>query len=372
MPQSSVTAVRPLVLVVEQDPSRSGPVWTALSAEAELVSAATFAEAAARLEQSPGPGLIVLVACDGAEVEAACGALRDESASFIPVLVLLPETGREERRRALAAGAIDCLFEPLDPEDLRLRARELLRLRARWLKREGEMARLREVAELKDDLVALILHDLRNPLAGVFGYLSALDLATRERRNLDLREDVEGAMASARKVNEVLGEMLEIRMLEEGGLPLRREHTALSGLGAAALSSLEGAARERGVFLALETDPLAMALLDQRLVRRALENLMSNALRYSPAGSTIAIHLSAEPGGARLAVADSGPGIPDELKDSVFNKFATVEGARGQVRRGFGLGLYQVRLVVVALGGTARVRDREGGGAIVELWLPDA
>ena len=357
--------------MVEDDPGRADAVCLLLTPLGTVRRAIGCAAAAAQLRSGADPDMILLVARDAVQAGASCQVLRPEEQTFVPMLVLLPAE-HTDRRLASELAAESVLHEPLEPGVLLGRVRSLLRLRHRWSNCEAEMARLRRVASLKDDLVALILHDLRNPLAGVFGFLSALDLSTRDSRHSVLREDVEGAMASARKLHEVLGDLLEIRMLEEGAMPVRKAETRLNGLGAEAVSSLDGAARERSVQLSLDVTAGETAVLDSRLVRRALENLISNGLKYSPGGTTILVSVRADRGGARLRVSDSGPGIPDELKEAVFDKFATVEAVRGQTRRGFGLGLYQVRLVVEAHGGTASIGDREGGGAVVELWFPAA
>jgi len=370
MPESSAIAARNItLLVVEDDPGRADAVCELIHPLGTVHRAVGCAAAAAQLRSGADADLVILIARDRAQAEDSCRLLRADELTFVPILVLLPEKHTDQRfENELAAESV--LNEPLEHDVLLARVRALLRLRHRWSTCEAEMSRLRRVALLKDDLVALILHDLRNPLAGVFGFLSALDLSTRDSRHSILREDVEGAMASARKLHEVLGDLLEIRMLEEGAMPVRKAETRLNGLGAEAVSSLDGAARERSVRLSLDVAAGETAVLDSRLVRRALENLISNGLKYSPAGTTILVSVRADRGGARLRVSDSGPGIPDELKEAVFDKFATVEAVRGQTRRGFGLGLYQVRLVVEAHGGTASIGDREGGGAVVELWFP--
>ena len=370
MPESSTSAAREnTLLVVEDDPGRADAVLEALRPLGGIRRVAGCEAAAALLRSGADADLCVILARDAAQAEAGCRILRACQPAFVPLLVLLPGLP-DPRAASLPAEVV--LHGPLDPPALLGRARHLASLRQRFRASEAEMSRLGRVAALKDDMVALILHDLRNPLAGVFGFLSALDLATRESRHADLREDVEGAMASARKLHEVLGDLLEIRMLEEGAMPVRKAETRLSGLGLEAVSSLDGAARERSVQLSVDVSAGETAVLDARLVRRALENLISNGLKYSPGGTTIVVSVRADRGGARLRVSDSGPGIPDELKKAVFDKFATVEGVRGQTRRGFGLGLYQVRLVVEAHGGTAAVGDRPGGGAVVELWFPAA
>jgi signal transduction histidine kinase len=146
--------------------------------------------------------------------------------------------------------------------------------------------------------------------------------------------------------------------------------TRLRELARGAIRSLEGAARERSVRLLLDAQAEDEGHLDARLVGRALENLIANALKYSPAGAQVGVSVRQRLDGAVMEVSDAGRGIPDADKAAVFDKFHTLEAGRGEALRGFGLGLYQVKLAVDAHGGRARVRDRAGGGAIFELWFP--
>ncbi|MBI3726175.1 ATP-binding protein, partial [bacterium] len=113
-----------------------------------------------------------------------------------------------------------------------------------------------------------------------------------------------------------------------------------------------------------------VALIDRKLARRALENLIANAVKYSPRGQPVDIEARVGERGIEIDVADRGPGIPDELKGTMFEKFGSVEVSRGEARRGYGLGLHLVKLAAEAHGGGVSVRDREGGGSIFRLVLP--
>jgi signal transduction histidine kinase len=135
---------------------------------------------------------------------------------------------------------------------------------------------------------------------------------------------------------------------------------------------VSGSARARRFEFSAEVDLIAdlRVSADRKLVRRAVENLLSNALKYSPSGGVVMAGVHAIGGGVQIEVADRGVGIPDELKNTLFRKFGSVEEARGELRRGHGLGLYLVKLVADAHGGRAIVRDREGGGTTFGLLLP--
>jgi signal transduction histidine kinase len=112
--------------------------------------------------------------------------------------------------------------------------------------------------------------------------------------------------------------------------------------------------------------------IDAALVRRALENLLANALRYTRARTTVTLAIEVGPASVDLTVADRGPGVPDAAKDRVFEKYGSVETGAAPTRRGRGLGLYLVKLASEAHGGAVSVEDREGGGAIFRIRIPRA
>ncbi len=119
----------------------------------------------------------------------------------------------------------------------------------------------------------------------------------------------------------------------------------------------------------MRVEPGEPALLNEKLVRRAIENLLGNALKYTPSGKDISVAVHRFPDSIAIEGADRGPGIPADMKASMFQKFGSVEAKKGGVRKGFGLGLYMVKLVAEGHGGSVEVLDRVGGGALFRLVL---
>jgi signal transduction histidine kinase len=233
-----------------------------------------------------------------------------------------------------------------------------------------QLEELTQLQSLKDDLISLIVHDLRNPLAGVSSCLKLIEPKPSAPDPGGLREMVALAREGLRKLSELVTDLLEVHQLEEKKLELRRERCAVGELLRQAAATLEATARLSGVKLELAQVADVSPAVDIRLVRRSIENLISNALKFSVEGS--AVTLGAERAGEAIAieVADRGPGLPDELKDRLFTKFASVEKTPSQVRRGYGLGLYVVKLVATAHGGSVEARPREGGGTVFRITLP--
>ena len=135
------------------------------------------------------------------------------------------------------------------------------------------------------------------------------------------------------------------------------------------VSPMEAVARRKNVRLVRTVQGEPMAPLDENLVKRSLENLVSNAVKYTPAGGDVEIALRRVDGHVEIEVADRGPGVPDEQKPDMFEKFGSVEAKTGARRKGIGLGLYLVKLVAEGHEGSVAVEDRPGGGSVFRLIL---
>ena len=231
---------------------------------------------------------------------------------------------------------------------------------------------LRQLQALKDDLVSLVVHDLQNPLSGLVGCLKLVKAAPGSaEETAKNREYLDAAQVSARRIGQLVRDVLDVRRMEEGALPLQRERVALRALAAQAAHALEGAARMGRVAVAV-SGPEDMHLeLDPKLIRRAVENLIANAIKLSPEGATVEVLIARTEGGAAIEVLDRGPGLPDGASERLFRKFGAVETNAGAERRGYGLGLYVVKLVAAAHGGAVTVRTREDGGAVFRVELPE-
>ena len=297
----------------------------------------------------------------------ACKLIKDQYRNpYLPVLLVTGLTDREQRKIGLQSGADDFLTKPVDDEELLLRTRAFLRLRAQDSLIRQQLKELAKMHLAKDEMTSLMVHDLRSPLAGIMAHLRLLLDDLPEGRSHD---DVSGALRAADSMFETLEEALQIRLLEEGHLDIRRQPVDLGEFVKRAVLTLEAVARRKKIALEVRVEPGEAALLDEKLVRRALENLLGNALKYTPSGRDISVGVRRLPEAIAIEVADRGPGIPADMKASMFQKFGSVEAKKGGVRKGFGLGLYMVKLVAEGHGGSVEVLDRDGGGALFRLVL---
>jgi signal transduction histidine kinase len=234
------------------------------------------------------------------------------------------------------------------------------------------LERLQRSLARQQEFVADAGHELRTPLAVL---RMELELATRPGRSREeLADAVEHAAAEAARLSDLADAMLFLARADGGASLIRPEPTSLEPLLGAAVRAMRARADLAGVSVVLDIDDALAAEVDPSAVRRAVDNLLANAVEHTPAGGTVLV--TAAPSPDRRAVVidvdDEGPGFPPEFLPHAFERFQRADAARSHAsgQLGAGLGLAIVAEVAAAHGGTAGVSNRPGGGARARLTLP--
>jgi len=217
---------------------------------------------------------------------------------------------------------------------------------------------------MRTALLAAVSHDLRTPLASIKASVSSLrqtDVEWSEADEADLLATIE---QNADRLDALIGNLLDMSRLHTGSLQPFLRPTAIDEVAPVAAGGLDDPLRlEMAV-----PDGFPLVLADPGLLEQVLANLFSNALRYSPAGRPPELHAFLDGSAVRLEVADHGPGVPDELKERIFEPFERV----GDRHPGVGLGLAVARGFAEAMGGRIGAFDTPGGGLTVRVTLPAA
>jgi signal transduction histidine kinase len=229
-------------------------------------------------------------------------------------------------------------------------------------KERAEVERLRRVDLTRSEFVAVAAHEFRTPLAAIIGVLSTLRTHGASLRAQVRIELIDGAAAQAERLARLVEDLLTVSRIEDGVLRLALSRTDARHLVSEATRA-SGAAGRVDVDLH-RVDPV---VCDPDAVIRVLTNLLDNALKYSPEGARVAINVSQDDDRVRFAVRDSGPGVPEEAREAIFERFRRGEGSG---KPGVGLGLYISRGLVRAHGGELSVGQAERGGAEFVFWLP--
>jgi two-component system sensor histidine kinase BaeS len=219
-------------------------------------------------------------------------------------------------------------------------------------------------------LLADVSHELMTPLTSMRGYLETLampeataDSATRERYVRIIGDET-------RRLEHIVGDLLDLARLETGGAPLDVQDVSVEGLFGAVTARPELDAATRGVALRTSIEPGAEIVRgDARRLEQALQNLVANALRHTPAGGEVQLDCHLDASMAVIAVRDTGAGIAAEHLPHLFDRFYKVEASRGGREKGSGLGLSIVKAVTDRHRGTVTVVSGPGGSTF-ELRLP--
>ncbi|MGH8157001.1 MAG: HAMP domain-containing sensor histidine kinase [Rhodanobacter sp.] len=208
-------------------------------------------------------------------------------------------------------------------------------------------------------------HELRSPLARLH---LILDLAQRSTHANEAEAYFRQAEQEIARLDRMTGEMLTLSRLE-GGIPgMQRERLALLELLRGCMAQAELEADARQVRLQLMLSQPVTVLGSALLLERAMDNLITNAIKFSPVGGSVELVVHAHEGSAELSIRDHGPGVPEAELESLFRPF--FRGSNAALTEGHGLGLTIVQRVVQVHGGEIHARNGEGGGLEVRLRLP--
>jgi signal transduction histidine kinase len=233
-----------------------------------------------------------------------------------------------------------------------------------------EVTHERELDRLKDDFVATVSHELRTPLTSMMGFLEMI----REGEAGELTDEQKRFLAivyrSSERLQRLVGDLLFVARLDANGLQLQFAPVDVEELVHDAVESAGALARSRELHLDLELAPLPMVTGDRERLSQLVGNLISNALKFTPAGGRVTVRTFVDGSRAVIEVEDDGIGIPEAEQDRLFQRFFRSTTATEQAIPGTGLGLVISRAIAEAHGGTVDVRSEEGAGACFRVELP--
>lgn len=373
----------PLILVADDVPANVELLYDQLAMLGYRVISAVDGPSAVELCFAEKPDLCIL------DVAMPAGSLRvdDRSTGFevcrrlkrdprterIPVIFVTALNDTTDRVKAIEAGGDDFLTKPHNRQILSARVRSLLRLKFATDALDDSYRKLRELEKVRDDLMKMIVHDLKTPLTSVLASLEmALDgdfgaVSEMQRRVLG------DAEAKAEDLLGLIGDLLEVARIEESALDLDLAPIAPGAFIAEIVHEWEVRFQQEGarIFVDVAEDaPVIHA--DKGLLKRVFANLIQNALTHtgSAVEITLLAHRDTATGGILFTVADNGPGIPPEYHELIFRKFERAKQPEVPRVRSSGLGLAFCKLAVELHGGRIWVRSTEGSGSQFHIAMP--
>ena len=357
------------LLLADDQPQELEHLEQILATEGHICARARDGAEAVKRFNSERPDLVILdVMMPGMDGIKATRKLKAQSNGiYTPVLLVTGLDDVEDRLAGFDAGADDFLTKPVEDWELRARVRTFLQIASQQRETEQALRKVRELQAFRDELIELLVHDLKNPLACLSSNLAFVE--SRLEGDEEGREALADCRDSTSRLLRMVTVLLDVNRLEEQKLvPATRQEQARLLLE----SSARGRGHEasfRGLRVEVGGDPALSVKVDVDLLGRVLDNLLDNALRYTPRDGLIRLHAGTGPLGVRLGIANSGASIPERDRDRIFSKYERLatRGPRGANR---GLGLYFCRLAVEAHGGRISVDDDEGRGTRFLIDLP--
>jgi PAS domain S-box-containing protein len=235
---------------------------------------------------------------------------------------------------------------------------------------ESRNERLLELDRLKDEFVALVSHELRTPLTSIRGYLELVldgeagEVSDEQRQFLGIVE------RNANRLLALVGDLLFLAQIEAGKLSLEVGAVDVAALAAEAVETARPLAEEKRVTLTLATSPLPLLAGDRVRLAQLLDNLISNAIKFTPEGGRVDVRATTSRGNAILEVRDTGMGIAATEQEHVFERFFRASAAAERAIQGTGLGLAISKAIVHAHGGRITLASTEGEGATFRVTIP--
>lgn len=365
------------VLVVDDVPHNVQLLARILKAEGHTIRTALSGPEAITLAHNSPPDIILLdIQMPEMDGYAVCEYLKaDEILQHIPIIFISALTDTQGIVKALNTGGVDYVTKPFKIQEVVARVNSQMML----VEQRREIERLREqdrqhyhaLDEMKNEFIRMATHDLKNPLGIIMGYAHIFEsIHVAEEHRVLMRDGLQDMHRAVDKMQRLVGDMLDLAKLGTRA-NLHFEPTALADAVAAWIQNHELPAREKAhtLVFAPHADDI-MVDLDAPSFERVFDNLVSNAIKYTPEGGRIEIILDRDRAHAYLHVSDTGYGIPAEHLDCIFKAFYRVPHDGHRRADGTGLGLSIVKTIVEQHGGAIEVESEPGSGSTFSVILP--
>lgn len=357
------------ILIVDDDPNAFDVIEAHLYREGYDLFYASSGEEALNLLDSVEPDVILLDVMmpklNGIEV---CRTIKSDSHwKHVPVIIVTALNSKEDLARSLNAGADDFITKPVSGIELRARVRSMLRIKQQYDALEATL-------RLREDLSNMIVHDLRNPLTNI---LLCSDLLLQTSANRKDLQRLQIIAESSRELNSMIDNLLMLAKMDSGKMVLNRTFVDLNELVSTVTLQFQSISEQKNIRLIskLGESPESL-LIDMNLFHRVLENLISNAIKFSPPESVVILTVSYRDESlssdfanskVQLQIIDSGPGISEERKRHIFDKYEVGDLMSGVSQ--IGLGLTFCKMVIEAHQGRIFVADNQPQGSIFTVIL---
>ncbi|MBT3231985.1 MAG: hybrid sensor histidine kinase/response regulator [Calditrichaeota bacterium] len=366
------------ILVVDDEPANIHVLMGTLKNDYAILAATNGQKALEFAARTPTPDLILLdimmPEMDGYEV---CRRLKENpDTSDIPVIFITAMTEIENKTKGFELGAVDYITKPFDPREVEIRVRTHITFKhaKEELERHHQVLKqsysaLQKAETARDSLTHMIVHDMRTPLNGIQGYIDMILILHKDKLDESILHDLKGAKTNASKLIEMVSSLLDLNRLESGQMPVDMKENDL-------VQTIRDAVLILGIqadYVNLIFEPGEDQILgsfDVDLTRRIIVNLLSNAIKFTPKGDDVLIEIKKLDTELEISIIDSGPGIPIDLQQIIFEKFGQAEVKKSQKGYSSGIGLAFCKMAVEAHGCQIDVDSELGKGSRFFFRVP--
>lgn len=360
------------ILIVDDTPANIDVLDQMLEAEGHQISVAASGEAALDLAPKIAPDLILLdIMMPGIDGFETCRRLTaDPATKDIPVLFITAKSDAEDVVKGFSLGAVDYIAKPFREQEVLTRVRFHLQRKHLIEEMKDKNRKLTEVNDLKNKFLGMASHDLKNPITSIRGYARILldqggKLPEETRTEfLEAIHEISGHML------ELLGDLLNISMIESGHLNLCLKNDSLAALVEERLRVHRFLAEKKNIVLHASLAELPPFAFDASRIGQAIDNLLSNAIKFSPPDKNIHIALEDADGHAKFSVRDEGPGLSQEDQGKLFGPFQKLANRPTGDEPSHGLGLAITKKMVEAHHGRLSVESAPGAGSTFSFEIP--
>ena len=361
------------ILAVDDDRINLRIIGGILRHEGYEIAEAASGEQALETYATFQPNLVLLdVMMPGIDGFTTCRTLKKAYGDkCAPVIFVTAKSEADDVVMGFDAGGVDYLTKPFRPKEVVARIRTHLSNQQLVEQQKHLVDQLSKANADKDRFLGMCAHDLRNPLSSIRGLAELMDENAIGELTAEQREIIQTIHGASQSMLQLVNELLDVATIEAGHLKLDKVPTSVVEIveRSVHLSNIEAAKKSTRIeIVKKDGDPIVD--VDRNKIRQVVDNLISNAVKYSPRGSIITVIIHSSETMAGFAVRDSGPGVPENERHKLFKDFGRLSAQPTGGEKSTGLGLAICRKIVEAHNGTIGVNNVPGRGAEFFVNLP--
>jgi two-component system, sensor histidine kinase and response regulator len=358
----------PRVLVVDDDPGSMMLLRRTLGKECDVTTASNGRDALALLETDAFDAVLLDIMMPGMNGLEVLRAIRSsEALADLPVVLISGRHESEDVVEGLQLGANDYISKPVNIPVLRARIHTQLALKQLSDAYKAKIEELREAQEMQERFLRIVSHDLKGPLTNLrMAQYLLRDIVSGNPQGGSILDNIDTTLND---MQELIRIFLDASAYQPGRLTPEIEHFDASDVIQKVAEQYAMSADRKGIRIRYEPVPV-MLTADPRFFSQIASNLLSNAIKYSQPHSVVTVWMDTDGAFARFCVADQGPGIPSAERSRLFQMFSKLSTRPTAGESSSGLGLWIVKMLVEAQGGTVGVDCPPEGGSVFYAYLP--